>query len=117
MRDGGRVAAAIDILTALEARPRPVNLALKEWGSASRFAGSKDRAFVSGLVLDTLRKRRSAAYRMGEDGVRAAVLGTLRYSWDWPADRIAEAFADEGHGPGALSVEEIEKLNKPADLA
>jgi 16S rRNA (cytosine967-C5)-methyltransferase len=117
VRDGGRVAAAIDILSALEARPRPVNLALKEWGTASRFAGSKDRAFVSGLVLDTLRKRRSAAWRMGEDSVRAAVLGTLRYSWDWPADRIAEAFADEGHGPGALSVEEIERLNKPVDIA
>lgn len=109
MRDGGRIAAAIDILTALEARPGPVNLALKDWGRAARYAGSTDRAFVSGLVLDTLRKRRSHAWEMGADTVRAAVLGTLRFGWDWPFDRINEACADE-RGPGTLSVEEIANL-------
>jgi 16S rRNA (cytosine967-C5)-methyltransferase len=117
VRDAGRLAAALDILTALEARPRPVNLSLKEWGAASRYAGSKDRAFVAGLVLDTLRKRRSNAWRMGEDTVRAALLGTLRYSWDWTAERVAEACDEAPHAIGALSVAEIEHLNKPRDLA
>lgn len=117
MRDGGRIAAAMDILTAIEARPRPVNMALKEWGAASRYAGSKDRAFVAGLVLDTLRKRRSAAWRMGEDNVRAAVLGVLRYDWDWSVERIAEACADPGHGPGDLIRSETERLVTPGDLA
>jgi len=117
MRDGGRLAAAYDILAALEARPRPVNLALKEWGTASRYAGSKDRAFVAGLVLDTLRKRRSHAWMMGEDSVRAALLGTLRFGWDWPVERIAEAAEDQPHGIGPLSADEIGKLSKPNDLA
>jgi 16S rRNA (cytosine967-C5)-methyltransferase len=117
MRDGGRLAAAFDILTAIEARPRPVNLVLKEWGAASRYAGSKDRAFVAGLVLDTLRKRRSHAWMMGEDSVRAALLGTLKFGWDWPAERIAEAADDQPHGIGALSPDEIGKLAKPNDLS
>lgn len=94
-----------------------MNLVLKEWGAANRFAGSKDRAFIAGLVLDTLRKRRSSAWRMGEDSVRAAVLGVVRYVWDWPMERIAEAAGDPTHGPGELSLGEIEHLTTPADLS
>ncbi|HKR88027.1 MAG TPA: MFS transporter, partial [Phenylobacterium sp.] len=77
MRDGGRLAAAIQVLTDIETQHRPVRLALKAWGEASRFAGAKDRAFVSGLVLDVLRRKRSLAWRMGEEGPRAAALGAL----------------------------------------
>ena len=117
MRDAGRLAAALEILTALEARPRPVNLALKDWGTASRYAGSKDRAFVAGLVLDTLRKRRSAAWMMGDETMRAALLGTLRFIWGWSADRVAEACDEAPHAIGALSIPERDHLNKPRDLA
>ena len=52
MRDGGRVSAAIEVLTEIETRHFPAKMALKRWGEAARYAGSKDRAFVSGLVLD-----------------------------------------------------------------
>ncbi|MDZ4364319.1 MAG: hypothetical protein U0943_13235, partial [Brevundimonas sp.] len=78
-------------------------LALKAWGDASRFAGSKDRAWVSGLVLDVLRHRRSLGWRMGDDGPRAAVLCAMHVFWNWPVERIAEAAADTPHGPGALT--------------
>ncbi|MBS0489990.1 MAG: MFS transporter, partial [Proteobacteria bacterium] len=103
MRDGGRLSAAIEILTDVETRHRPVKLALKAWGDASRFAGSKDRAWVSGLVLDVLRRRRSLAWRMGDDSPRAAVFCALHALWNWPVERIAEAAADAPHGPGAVS--------------
>lgn len=117
MRDAGRITAAFDILTALETRPRPANLALKDWGTASRYAGSKDRAFVAGLVLDTLRKRRSHAWMMGEDTVRAALIGALRFGWGWSVEQIAEAAEEGPHAMGALSVTEREHLNKPRDLS
>ena len=117
MRDGGRLAAAIDVLTEIETRHRPVRLALKSWGDAARYAGAKDRAWVSGLVLDVLRRRRSLAWRMGEETPRAAALGALRFLWDWPADRIAEAAADEPHGPGPLTDAERQALAHPRDLA
>ena len=72
MRDAGRLAAAIDVLTQIDERHRPVRMALKNWGESARYAGSKDRAFVSGLVLDVLRRRRSLGWKMGDDSLRAA---------------------------------------------
>lgn len=117
MRDGGRLAAAIEVLDDIETRHRPARLALKTWGERSRFAGSKDRAFVSGLVLDVLRRRRSLAWRMGADTNRAAVLGTLKFEWGWTHPAIAEACADDEHGPGALTDAEAAALEAPVDLS
>ncbi|WP_374471420.1 RsmB/NOP family class I SAM-dependent RNA methyltransferase [Phenylobacterium sp.] len=116
MRDGGRLSAAIEVLGEIEARHRPVRLALKAWGDAARYAGAKDRAFVSGLVLDVLRRRRSLAWRMGEDSPRAAALGALRFLWDWPLERIADAAADAAHGPGELTGAERASLAAPRSL-
>ena len=116
MRDGGRLAAAMEVLTEIETRRRPVRLALKAWSDGARYAGAKDRAWVSGLVLDVLRRRRSLAWRMGDDGVRAAALAALRFLWDWPVDRIAEAAADEQHGPGPLTGAERQALEAPRSL-
>ena len=116
MRDAGRLAAAIDVLTQIEERHRPVRMALKNWGEAARYAGSKDRAFVSGLVLDVLRRRRSLGWRMGDGSLRAAALGALRFAWDWPLERVAEAAAEEPHGPGPLSEAERAALESPRDL-
>ncbi|MDG2522843.1 RsmB/NOP family class I SAM-dependent RNA methyltransferase [Caulobacter segnis] len=116
MRDSGRIGAAIEVLEEIEARHRPVKLALKGWGERSRFAGSKDRAFVSGLVLDALRRKRSLGWMMGDDGARAVILATLRFSWSWPLNRIAEACAEEPYGPGALTEAESTALETPKSL-
>jgi 16S rRNA (cytosine967-C5)-methyltransferase len=115
MRDGGRLAAAIEVLTEIESRHRTARLALKAWGDSARYAGSKDRAFVSGLVLDVLRRRRSLAWMMGEESDRARVLGALVHVWGWPAMRIEDAAAD-AHGPGALTDAERARLKAPVAL-
>ena len=115
MRDGGRIAAAIEVLGDIEARHRPAHLALKAWGGDARYAGSKDRAFVSGLVLDVLRRRRSMAWMMGEESDRARALGIVRFVWDWALDRI-EAAAAETHGPGELTEAERGRLTQPVSL-
>ena len=57
MRLGGRIAAAIEILTDTATRRRPVADALKDWGLAHRFAGSGDRAAIGNIVYDVLRRR------------------------------------------------------------
>ena len=116
MTPAGRLAAAIDVLQQVFERHRPVRAALKAWGDDSRFAGAKDRAFVSGLVLDGLRRRRSLEWMMGAEGPRAIALGVLRFAWDWPADQVAAAAAGEPHGPGALSDEEARALAGPRPL-
>jgi 16S rRNA (cytosine967-C5)-methyltransferase len=116
MRDGGRLAAAIEVLTEIETRHFPVRMALKRWGESARYAGSKDRAFVSGLALDALRRKRSLGWMMGDDSPRGVVLGVLAQDWKWSLDRIAEA-AGEEHGPGALTDAERERIAAPRPLA
>lgn len=116
MRDGGRVAAAIGVLADVEDKRRPVKLALKDWGANARYAGAKDRAWVSGLALDVLRHRRSLAWMIGVDGPRARVLAGLRYAWGWEVERIAAAVAEAPHGPGPLYDDERAGLATPRPL-
>ncbi|AAK23598.1 RsmB/NOP family class I SAM-dependent RNA methyltransferase [Caulobacter vibrioides] len=115
MRDGGRVSAAIEVLTEIEARHFPVKMALKRWGETARYAGSKDRAFVSGLVLDGLRRKRSLGWMMADSTARGVMLGVLAFVWKWPLERIAEAAAEE-HGFGALTDVERERLAAPVPI-
>jgi 16S rRNA (cytosine967-C5)-methyltransferase len=113
LRDGGRLAAAIQVLEDIETRHKPARMALKGWGESARYAGSKDRAFVSGLTLDVLRKRRSLGWMMGEDTARAAVLAAVRFGWGWPLERVAEAAGDSEHGIGGLTEVELSALTAP----
>jgi 16S rRNA (cytosine967-C5)-methyltransferase len=109
MRNGGRIQAAIEILGDVLERHQPVKTAARDWGKRARYAGSKDRAWVSGLVLDALRRRNSIANHMGHDDPRALILGALRLSWDWPARDIEQACYDD-HGPAPLTHDERERL-------
>lgn len=122
MRLGGRLSAAIEILSDIEARHRPVAQALKDWGTNHRFAGSKDRSAIGNLVYDALRRKRSFAYRMGEETPRAiavaAVLDGLglnaaalraalegdRFAPDLPNDEALSRFLqnDVSDAPGAV---------------
>lgn len=115
MRDGGRVSAAIEVLTEIEARHFPVKMALKRWGETARYAGSKDRAFVSGLVLDALRRKRSLGWMMADTSARGVMLGVLAFMWKWPLERIVEAAAEE-HGFGTLTDVERERLAEPVSI-
>lgn len=115
MRDGGRIAAAIQVLDDIELRHKPVRQALKTWSDGARYAGSKDRAWVSGLALDVLRRQRSLAHLMGEESNRSRALAALRWIWDWDMDRLGEACADP-HGPGPLTDHEIATLNAKPSL-
>ncbi|MEL6752156.1 MAG: MFS transporter, partial [Pseudomonadota bacterium] len=55
MKLGGRAQAAIDVLSDIERRKRPIAAALKGWGLDNRFAGSGDRAAIGNIVYDALR--------------------------------------------------------------
>lgn len=116
MRDGGRISAAIQVLGDIEQHHRPARLALKGWGDTSRYAGAKDRAWVSGLVLDALRHRRSLAWRAGADTPRAVAMAALAFGWGWSAEQVADTFAELPHGPGPLSDDERRSLDEPRPL-
>lgn len=109
MKDGGRLAAAIEVLSEVDARHRPVQIALKDWGTSHRFAGSGDRTVIGNLVFDALRNRASLAARMGENAPRAIVLATYALTWDKGVEALMAALQDP-HAPEALSTEEKTRL-------
>lgn len=117
MRDAGRIAAAIEVLDAVLNRHQPVKEALRDWGKAHRFAGSGDRAWISGLVMDALRRRAGAEHLMADDGPRALVLGALKLAWGMDADAMAAVFEGDEHAPEALSTHERERLSGSLDAA
>ncbi|MFZ5615931.1 MAG: RsmB/NOP family class I SAM-dependent RNA methyltransferase [Pseudomonadota bacterium] len=110
MKESGRVAAAIAILEDFERRRAPLKTAIADWARNARFAGAKDRAWISGLCLDVLRRRRSLSAAMGDDSARAATLAALRALWGRSAEDIAAIAAEEPHGPGALTETEAAML-------
>ena len=116
MRLGGRISAAMTILDDVLTRRTPANVAVRDWGKRARYAGAKDRAWISGLVLDALRRRNSLAHAMGADDARALVLGALRFAWDLDVREIEKA-AYEDHGPTPLTNAEREALILAPDPA
>ncbi len=110
MRDGARIAAAIEILDTLQTQHRPVKDAVRDWGKANRFAGSGDRAWIGGLVLDALRHQASTAYAMGEGSARALAIGTVGRVWGLEADAIDALFEGDDHAPDTLAGAEREGL-------
>lgn len=72
MRPGARVAAAIDILSQIEAGMAPADRAFAGYFRSRRYAGSKDRHAVSDLVYGVLRRRGELEWRLSEAGVPAA---------------------------------------------
>lgn len=114
MRDAGRIAAAITILEDFERRRVPLKTAIADWARNARFAGSKDRAWISGLCLDVLRRRRSLSAAMGDESARAATLAAFQILWGRSVEDIAALAAETPHGPGALSDKEIAALRAAA---
>ena len=51
MTPAARLSAAIELIDTIDAQRVPAAKALKEWGTAHRFAGSGDRAAISGPGL------------------------------------------------------------------
>src|SRR5258708_32806531 len=78
MTPAARLSAAIELIEAIDKERVPAAKALKDWGTAHRYAGSGDRAAISGLIWDVLRRRASSAWIMDDDTPRARVLGMLK---------------------------------------
>ena len=114
MRLPGRLSAAIDVLTDVETRKRPVSEALKAWGLNNRFAGAGDRAAIGNLVYDALRRRASHAARMGNDTPRALVLAVAVADWGEPVEALADSFSADSHAPDAITEDEKARLSAPA---
>jgi 16S rRNA (cytosine967-C5)-methyltransferase len=103
MTPAARLSAAIELIDTIDAQRVPAAKALKEWGTAHRYAGSGDRAAISGLIWDVLRRRASSAWIMEDDTPRGRVLGMLKRERGMDVDTIA-ALCDGGRfAPEPLS--------------
>jgi 16S rRNA (cytosine967-C5)-methyltransferase len=108
MTPAARLSAAIEVLDRVLAGS-PAEQALTNWGRASRFAGSGDRAAVRDTVFAALRCRRSFAALGGGETGRGLVLGGLRSAGLDPVP----LFTGEGHAPAPLTQAETQE---PAPL-
>jgi 16S rRNA (cytosine967-C5)-methyltransferase len=108
MTPAARLSAAIELIQTIDDQRVPASQALKEWGTAHRFAGSGDRAAISGLVWDVLRRRASSAWLMGSDTPRARLLGMLHIERKLDADSISALCDGSRFAPSALT--EAERL-------
>src|SRR6478609_7369665 len=95
MTPAARLSAAIELIDTIDTQRVPAAKALKEWGTAHRYAGSGDRAAISGLIWDVLRRRASSAWLMDADTPRARVLGMMKLERGMDAEGIS-ALCDGG---------------------
>ncbi|MEO0466650.1 MAG: RsmB/NOP family class I SAM-dependent RNA methyltransferase [Pseudomonadota bacterium] len=116
MKLGGKLAAAIYVLDEVMNRRSPVKIAVRDWGKRARYAGSKDRAWVSGLVLDALRRRNSLSHAMGNGDARSLIFAAARFAWDIDLRELEQACYDD-HGPTPLTNAEREGLLMAPDPA
>lgn len=110
MRLGGRISAAIEVFADATAQRTPVSLALRDWGKAHRFAGSKDRSAIGNYVHDALRCKSSLAFRMGDDSARSIVLGAVVLSGGADPQEVADSFEGDTHAPSPITESEMEHL-------
>jgi len=117
MRLGGRISAAIEVLTDATAQRTPVSLALRDWGKANRFAGSKDRSAIGNYVHDALRRQSSLGFRMGDDTPRAIILGAVVLSGGADPQEVADSFEGDKHAPTPITDSEMEHLKGCVPIA
>src|ERR1700753_568471 len=103
MTPAARLSAAIELIDTIDTQRVPAAQALKEWGTAHRFAGSGDRAAVSRLIWDVLPRRPSSAWIMDADTPRARVLGMLKLERGLDVEAIAALCDASRFAPEPLS--------------
>src|SRR6202012_4418628 len=110
MTPAARLSAAIELIETIDSERVPAAKALKEWGTAHRFAGSGDRAAISGLIWDVLRRNASSAWIMDDDSPRSRVLGMLKLERGMDIEAIAALCDASRFAPEPLSEAERSAL-------
>ncbi len=82
MTPGAQVAAAIDILTAIDSEHRPADDVAAEYFRRRRYIGAKDRAQIAGHLYAVLRHRAALDWWMAKYGIGAEPRARAE---SWPA--------------------------------
>ena len=110
MTPGARIAAAIDILEAIDAASAPADDTAAEYFRRRRYIGAKDRVQVSAYLYAVLRHRAVIDWwvaRAGKGetppGPRSRVIAALLLLDGWPPDEVAKSFDGGRFRPASLS--------------
>ena len=110
MTPAARVAAAIELLDAVDSDPRPADLVAGAWLRARRFIGAKDRRALSDRVWGLLRRRARLDWWLGELGeapsARRRVLADLALAEHLDAAAINALCSGERNAPDRLTPDE-----------
>jgi 16S rRNA (cytosine967-C5)-methyltransferase len=111
-----RLAAAIELLAAVESNPRkPADAVANDYFRGRRFIGGGDRRAVSERAWDVLRARRRLDWWLAQAGVpgnpRLLVAASL-LTQGWSLDGVAQSYSGGQFGPTALSAAERAALRK-----
>jgi 16S rRNA (cytosine967-C5)-methyltransferase len=104
---GAQVAAAIDILAAVDTGERPADEVAADYFRRRRYIGAKDRARIAGHVYTVLRHRAALDWWIGkhpvETGSRSRVLAALVLTEDWRPEAVAACCDGDRFRPARLS--------------
>ncbi len=120
MRPAARLAAAIDLLAALEAAPRrPADAIAHEFFRARRYIGAGDRRAIADRAWGVVRQRLRLDWWLARAGAPAPTPRLLAAAHLLLVDRaplsaVGGAFCGEGYGPVPLAPEE-QRLVRPLE--
>jgi len=104
---GAQVAAAIDILIAIETGDRPADDVAADYFRRRRYIGAKDRAHVAGHVYSVLRHRSALDWWIGKHAVevdpRTRVLAGLELIEGWRPEAIEACCDGDRFRPSRLT--------------
>lgn len=112
MIPAARISAAIEVLDDIATRRRPAPDALKDWGLAHRFAGSKDRRAIGDLVFDALRHKNSSSAVAGGDDGRSVMLGLFHQHRGHDIVALEKLFSGDRFAPAPLTDDERATLSR-----
>ena len=107
MTPGAQVAAAIDILAAIDTGERPADDVAADYFRRRRYIGAKDRAQIAGHVYSVLRHRAALDWwsvkHAVEIGSRTRVLAALVLAEGWRPESVAMCCDGERFRPAPLN--------------
>jgi 16S rRNA (cytosine967-C5)-methyltransferase len=107
---GAQVAAAIEILTAIDTGDRPADDVAADYFRRRRYIGAKDRARISGHVYAVLRHRAALDWWIGryevESEARSRVMASLVLIEGWRPEAIAACCDGDRFRPAPLRRDE-----------
>jgi 16S rRNA (cytosine967-C5)-methyltransferase len=116
MTPAARTESAIGLLEQILSHPAtPADRLVAGWFRQRRYAGAKDRAYITNLVYAVLRRRAELEWALGAADIgnatsRELTMAALAIDEQLAEGEVAERFSGTDHGPAALTAEERAKL-------